>query len=613
MISAEHAATSLLNPIDVAPRNPTLMHPTTVASAPDSTTMNKPGRTAVGAPEPPVGSGAGAANGDGPDPITVSVVQHRLVGIVDEMGEAMLRTSFSQILNSSRDFSTAITDAKGELVAQAEYIPVHVGAMPSSTLATLGAFGDDIHPGDVFLLNDPYHGGSHLPDLTACLPVFAGERLLFWTLNRAHHSDIGGATYGAYNASATEIWQEGLRVPPLRLYDRGELREDVMRMLRVNVRHPRDFMGDLSAQIGSVHLGERRLLEFVEELGADTIAAAANRILDAAEAETRTVIAGWKDGVYAGEARLDDDGRGNSDIAIRAAVTVEGSDLRVDLSDSDGQVRSFLNSSWANTRSAVAMALTYLLDPGIAKNDGTMRPVEIVAKRGTIVWPEEWAPVTMSTSHCGQEIIEAVVTALAPACPEQTMAAWGKRLRIALKGRDPRSGRDFIWHMFHARPGAGASSGGDGWHNSGEWHSAGGLKFGSVEVAEVRFPFFFRRHEFRANSGGVGRYVGGAGGELELVVETDEPCVANTAGDGARHGPVGMMGGKPGLPHRYLMRAPGRRPVALDSKHEGIPVPPGTVFEVHAAGGGGWGDPAERTHEDRRRDRHDGFVTARGR
>ena len=548
-----------------------------------------------------------------PDPITVSVVQHRLVGIVDEMGEAMLRTSFSQILNSSRDFSTAITDAKGELVAQAEYIPVHVGAMPSSTLAILEAFGDDIHPGDVFLLNDPYHGGSHLPDLTACLPVFADGRLLFWTLNRAHHSDIGGATYGAYNASATEIWQEGLRVPPLRLHDRGELREDVMRLLEVNVRHPRDFLGDLSAQIGSVRLGERRLLEFVGELGADTIAAAADRVLDAAETETRTIIAGWRDGTYEGEALLDDDGRGNPDIAIRAAVTVSDSDLRVDLSRSDPQVRSFLNSSWANTRSAVAMALTYLLDPEVAKNDGTMRPVEIVAKRGTIVWPDDWAPVTMSTSHCGQEIIEAVVTALAPACPGQTMAAWGKRLRIALKGRDPRNGRDFIWHMFHARPGAGASSGGDGWHNSGEWHSAGGLKFGSVEVAEVRFPFFFRHHEFRPDSGGDGRYVGGAGGELEFVVETAEPCVANTAGDGARHGPVGMMGGEPGLPHRYLMRAPGRRPAVLDTKHEGIPVPPGTVFEVHAAGGGGWGDPAERPDEARRRDRRDGFVSRRRR
>ena len=283
----------------------------------------------------------------------------------------------------------------------------------------------------------------------------------------------------------------------------------------------------------------------------------------------------------------------------------------MDLRESDPQVRSFLNSSWANTRSAVAMALAYLLDPEVAKNDGTMRPVEIVAKRGTIVWSDDWAPVTMSTSHCGQEIIEAVVTALAPACPGQTMAAWGKRLRIALKGRDPRTGRDFIWHMFHARPGAGASAGGDGWHNSGEWHSAGGLKFGSVEVAEVRFPFFFRHHEFRPDSGGDGRYVGGAGGELEFVVETAEPCVANTAGDGARHGPVGMMGGERGLPHHYRMRAPGRRAVVLDTKHEGIPVPPGTVFEIHAAGGGGWGDPGERSDEARRRDRRDGFVTAR--
>lgn len=548
-----------------------------------------------------------------PDPITVSVTRHRLVGIVDEMGEAMLRTSFSQILNSSRDFSTALVDAHGELVAQAEYIPVHVGAMPSSVIALRDAFGDDIHPGDLFLLNDPYHGGSHLPDLTVCLPVFSGGRIVFWALNRAHHSDIGGATYGAYNASAVEIWQEGLRVPPLRLYDRGEPREDVLRMLRVNVRHPRDFLGDLSAQIGSVRLGERRLLAFIDEVGADTIVAATQRILDATEAETRATIAAWKDGVYEGESVLDDDGRGNPDIAIRATVTVAGSDLKVDLSRSDPQVRSFLNSSVANTRSGVTMALAYLLDSEVPKNDGLMRPVEIVTRPGTIVAPDDWAPVAMSTSHCGQEVIEAVIAALAPACPERTMAAWGKRLRIAIKGRDPRTGRDFIWHMFHARPGAGASAGGDGWHNSGELHSAGGLKFSSVEVAEVRFPFFFRRHEFRPDSGGDGRYAGGVGAALELVVESDGECVANMAGDGARHGPLGLMGGEPGEPHRYVMRAPGRRAVTLESKREGIPVAPGTVFDIRAAGGGGWGPPAERTEEERRRDRRDGLVTTRRR
>ncbi|MBV37598.1 MAG: 5-oxoprolinase, partial [Rhodospirillaceae bacterium] len=193
------------------------------------------------------------------DPITASVIQHRLVAIAEEMGEAMLRTSYSQILNSSRDFSTAICGAGSRLVAQAEHIPVHVGALPWAVKAVVDFFGDNVNPGDVFLLNDPYHGGSHLPDLTAFVPVFANGKILFWTINRAHHSDIGGATPGAYNASAKEIWQEGLRVPPLRLYAGGELREDLMQMLTVNVRHPRDFQGDLAAQIGSVRLGERRL------------------------------------------------------------------------------------------------------------------------------------------------------------------------------------------------------------------------------------------------------------------------------------------------------------------------------------------------------------------
>ena len=547
-----------------------------------------------------------------PDPITVSVIQHRLTGIVEEMGEAMLRTSFSQILNSSRDFSTAICGADGHLVAQAEHIPVHVGALPSATEAVVAAFEDDVHPGDVFLLNDPYHGGSHLPDLTAFVPVFLDQRLVFWTVNRAHHSDIGGATHGAYNGAATEIWQEGLRVPPVRLYDRGEQREDLARMLRVNVRHPRDFEGDLAAQIGSVHLGERRLQELAAEFDPHTLKRSAEKILDATERQVRAIIAQWADGTYHGHATLDDDGRGNQDIVVRATVTVNGSNLTVDLRASDRQVKSFLNSAYANTRSAVAMALSFLIDPEIAKNDGAMRPVEMLLKLGTIALPEPGAPVTMSTSHCAQEIIESIVKALGQACPERTMAGWGRRLRIAIKGSDPRNGRGFIWHMFHARPGAGASSQGDGWHNSGEWHSAGGLKFGSVEVAEVRFPLFFARHEFRPNSGGDGRYVGGSGVDLLFTVETEEDCVANTAGDGVRHGPCGLMGGEDGQPHRYLLREPGTRARLLGTKQEGIPVAAGSNFEVHSAGGGGWGDPSLRDPAVRRRDRRDGIVTRRG-
>ena len=206
---------------------------------------------------------------DSIDPITASVIRHRLTGIVEEMGEAMLHTSFSQILNSSRDFSTAICGADGHLVAQAEHIPVHVGALPTAVESVAQTFAGEVQPGDVFLLNDPYYGGSHLPDLTAFVPIFLDGTLTFWTVNRAHQSDIGGATHGAYNAAATEIWQEGLRVPPIRLYDKGVIRTDLLEMLKANVRHPRDFEGDLFAQIGSVHLAERRVQALAEEFGAE--------------------------------------------------------------------------------------------------------------------------------------------------------------------------------------------------------------------------------------------------------------------------------------------------------------------------------------------------------
>ena len=189
------------------------------------------------------------------DPITISVIQHRLEAIVQEMGEAMLRTSYSQILNSSRDFSTALCDAEGRLVAQAEHVPIHVGAIPWAVRSVRQFFGDRVRSGDVYLLNDPYHGNNHLPDLTAFVPVFAGPSLAFWSINRSHQSDIGGATHGGYNPGATEIFQEGIRITPLRLYEAGVVRDDVLKMIATNVRHPRDFQGDLAAMIGSARGG----------------------------------------------------------------------------------------------------------------------------------------------------------------------------------------------------------------------------------------------------------------------------------------------------------------------------------------------------------------------
>ncbi len=530
-----------------------------------------------------------------PDPITVSVIQHRLTAIVEEMGEAMLRTSYSQILNSSRDFSTAICDAGVRLVAQAEHIPVHVGALTWALKEVVERFGDTVKPGDLYLLNDPYRGGSHLPDVTAFVPVFAGDRLLFWTINRAHHSDIGGTTHGAYNPEATEIFHEGIRLPPIKLYDQGVCRDDILDMLALNVRLPRDFRGDLAAQLGSVRLGERRLEALFQDFGAETVTAAVEQILDGAERQARAAVAEWPDGVYEGSAWLDDDGFGREDILIHAKVTVKGEEIEVDMTGSAPESRGFVNSSHANTQSAIAMAFSFLLDPETPKNSGTIRPLKVKLQKGTIVWPNEGKPVTMCTSHCGNEIIEAVIVALSQATPERAMGGWGRRLRLAIQGDDPRTGKRFIWHMFHARPGGGASINGDGWHTAGEWHSAGGLKFGSVEVAEVRFPLLFKSHEFRPGSGGRGQFRGGVGAVMEMQVETAGPARANTAGDGVRHGARGIAGGEDGEPHDYrLVHVADGSVEKLKTKVVGIEVQPGDVFRVHSGGGGGWGLAAKR-------------------
>ncbi|MBI3824434.1 MAG: hydantoinase B/oxoprolinase family protein [Candidatus Rokubacteria bacterium] len=545
------------------------------------------------------------------DRITVSVIQHRLESIVQEMGEAMLRTAYSQILNSSRDFSTAVFDGEGRLAAQAEHVPIHVGALPWAVAAVREYFKERIHPGDLFLLNDPYHGNNHLPDLTVLLPVFLDDQPVFWSINRAHQHDIGGATHGTYNPGATEIWQEGVRIPPLKLYDRGELRDDVMAMVTLNVRHPRDFQGDVRAMIGSARVGERRLLKLLDEYGVKVVTEAVGEILDASERQARVCVATWKDGVFRGEVIMDDDGHGTTDIWIRAKVTKKGDALEVDLSDCHPQVTGFINSSWPNTMSAVTMAFAYLIDPRTPKNEGSFRPVTVKAKQGTIVWPFPPAPVTLCTNHCAQEIAEAMIRALAKSCPDRTMAAWSKRFRIAIQGVNPRTKRPFIWHLFHARGGGGACSAGDGWETAGEGQAAGGIKFGSVEVAETRFPLFFAHHEFRPDSGGAGRFRGGVGSVLRMTIETAEPATGNTAGEGVRHGPFGLLGGGEGLPHRYrLLSKKGTR--VLKTKEVGVSILPGDVLFVESMGGGGYGEPKDRDPRAIETDLANGVVTRAG-
>ena len=557
------------------------------------------------------GAAADSAASDGAahdDPITLAVVEHRLESIAQEMTEAMLRTAMSQILNSSRDFSTAILDGDCQLVAQGEGIPVHISALPVAGAAVRDYFGDDIHDGDLFILNDPYFGGSHLPDITIIRPVFHHGRLLFYGVNRAHHSDVGGGTHGGYNPGANEIYQEGLRIPPLKLYDRGIPRYDLLQMMSANVRQSENFLGDLNAQIGSVMLAARRIEDLLAEYGPDRLMAVVAEILSATERQVRQFISGWPDGVYHGESFVDDDGFDSKLVPIRARVTIAGDSMTIDLSESSPQVEGFINSAYANTRSLAHAAIMYLAPMDVARNEGSMRPVQIIAPRGLVVNANPPAPVCMSTNHCAEEVVEAVFKALAPAIPGAVSAGFSRRLRYAITGHDPRTGRQFIWHFFLARGGGGASRGVDGWSNVGEINVAGGIRSPSIEVTEERFPLFVLRHELRPDSGGVGRWRGGLGAVCDLVYEGEGPALLNTAGDGIVVPPFGLFGATDGLPHHYKIVSNGTERV-LGSKEVGVVVNPGDHIVCLSSGGGGYGEAEERDGDAAGWDLRNGYVT----
>ena len=378
-------------------------------------------------------------------------------------------------------------------------------------------------------------------------------------------------------------------------------------MLAVNVRHAENFTGDLHAQIGSVQIAARRLQTLLDDYGADGLMASVEAILDSAERRIRQLIGGWKDGVYYGETLLDDDGFDAESIPIRAKVTVQDNHMTIDLSESSPQVTGFINSAYANTRSLAHVAIMYMAPSDVPKNEGSMRPVKVIAPRGLIVNPNPPAPVCMSTNHCGEEIVEAVFKALAPVAPDAVNAGFSRRLRFAITGRNPRTGNRFIWHFFFGRGGGGASQGYDGWSCVGEVNVAGAIRSPSVEITEERFPFKIVRNDLRPGSGGDGTWRGGLGAVFEMVYEGDEPAKLNMAGDGVVNPPFGLFGGAPGLPHRYKVVSNGKERM-LKSKETEVPILPGDRIIALSAGGGGYGPPGSRDPDNRSHDRESGLV-----
>jgi N-methylhydantoinase B len=530
----------------------------------------------------------------GVDPVLASVLQRRLRAITQEMGLTLLRTTRSPILSEARDFVTGLYDAEGRILEQAEYIPILAFALQPACRAVLEAFRGDVHPGDVFLHNDVFSGGNQNNDVAVFRPVFFEERLVAWAATKGHQADIGGAQAGGYNPRATEVWQEALRIPPLRIVERGQLRRDAWNLVLANVRLP--IVGeDLKAQIGGTVVGERGVLELYRRHGAATVERHLEFLFDAAERRMRAELARIPDGTYHGESTVFYDGH-HPGSRHRIVVTIDkrGSDIRFDYTGTDPQTVGFVNAPWASSYSAVILTLLMLIDPDLPHNEGLLRPITVHIPKGTILNAEFPAATTFGNTLAGPHS-DAIFRALAPALPERVSAGWNRMLGMTVTGLDPRSGRRYVDILFLAlKGGSGAVRGCDGYDHIGLINTAGGLLAQDYEMFEVHTPHRLRKHEYLPDSAGPGRWRGGLGVETEFEIH-GEQVTGISFGDGVDEAAraFGLFGGGAGGLNRIELATPDGATLVPRSK-DVVAIPRGTVFRQRAGGGGGYGDPLER-------------------
>jgi N-methylhydantoinase B len=544
------------------------------------------------------------------DPIRVSVIGNRLDAISKEIGLTMLRTSRSPIFSEARDFVTGIFDRELRLVAQTAYIPVLMGALPAAIRSIAKSFENDIAEGDVFILNDPYRGNNHPPDITIAKPVFFAGRLEFWSVAKGHHADVGGAGVVGYNPGARSVWEECIRIPPAKLYTAGRLNRALMDIILLNVHLPFLVEGDLLCQVGAVTIGARNLTALLEKYGAAGLYAAIEQIFDVSERQMRSAIRRVPNGVYRGERRIDHDGIDKRRmIAVRVAVEVDEEDIRFDFTDSDDQAAGYVNSTMPNTESSAYLALLMSIGSQVRFNEGAMRALRVVARPGSVVNATEPAPVSCCTLATAQAIIEAVWLALVEAVPEQVDACWARWCGPASMGFNPRTGRQFAELHFMCKGGAGASLGLDGWDHLGTVICAGGLRAPDPELHELTSPYTVLQYEFWPDSAGAGEWRGGMGTICRWRVDTDEVALANIGGGNrAETAPFGLEGGHAAPPHRLQLTRDDGQVQAVDGESF-YGCGRGDVFEVYESGGGGYGDPRRRATERVLADVIDGLVS----
>jgi N-methylhydantoinase B len=532
------------------------------------------------------------------DPVEVAVLQRRLKSITEEMGLTLLRTTRSPILNEARDFVTGLYDARGRMLEQTEYIPVLAFALQPACEHVIRQFGDDLHPGDVILHNDVFSGGNQNNDVAVFKPVFAGGRLVAWAACKGHQADIGGAVRGGYNPEAREVWQEALRIPAVKVVERGRLRRDVWNLIFANIR-----LGiveeDIRAQIGGATVGERGFQALVRKLGIRRLEALLEELFDRTERRVRREIAAIPDGTYRGRSHAFYDGvTDGTRMKIELAVRVKGEAITFDFTGSAAQTPGFVNAPYSATASALLLSFLMLIDPDIPHNAGILRPIRIINPEGSFLNARFPAATTFGNSITGPTS-DAIFRAFAKALPRMVTAGWNRFLGFAVSGDDPRHRRPYVDILFLAlKGGSGGTRGADGYDHIGLINCAGGILAQDYEMFELHDPHFLLKHEYLPDSAGAGRWRGGVGVETEFEIR-GENVTGIAFGDGVEPEAraFGLFGGHPGSANEIRLRYPDGRERVPKTKEIVRGIPRGTRYRQLAGGGGGYGDPFRRPLE----------------
>jgi N-methylhydantoinase B len=526
------------------------------------------------------------------DPIAFELFKNSIFSIADEMALTVFRTTYSGVLKDNMDYSTALADAEGKLVAQGLTLPGHLGSIPTALDSVMRHFRDDMAPGDVFIMNDPFDGGMHLPDIFVFKPIYVKRERVAFAATICHHTDVGGRVPGSNASDSTEIYQEGLRIPPLKFYERGKRNETVAAFIEKNVRLPIKVFGDLRAQLAACHIAEKQFAELVARYGVSRTKVLMQEVIDYAERLTRAAVKELPDGVFTFEDWIDDDGV-DFDKPIRLFVTMtkKGDSLVVDWTGTSPQVKGAINNTLSFSKAATYTAVRSVLSPGIPNNEGVFRVIKVIAPPGTVangVLPAACAARGLT----GFRMTDCAFGALAMMLPGKVFAASdGGNTGITIAGyyrdRSPYIYVDFTCGAWGARPWADGLDG-----NSNMFAN---MASQPVEVTEAENPLQILAYEFVADKAGAGKFRGGVPFRRDYKL-LEEEAILQVRSDRRRFRPFGLYGGQPGAPSENYLNPDGKNPQVLTSKVT-MPMRRGEVFRHVLAGAGGWGDPLEREPE----------------